>query len=57
MDIAILALPVKEVWKLQMNTRTKMEVSGLFLLGGLFVVIFSLVPHLFPRLAQRNFSC
>ena len=37
MDIAILALPVKEVWKLQMNTRTKMEVSGLFLLGGLFV--------------------
>lgn len=44
MDIAILALPVKEVWKLQMNTRTKMEVSGLFLLGGLFVYTLSPFP-------------
>ena len=34
-DIMILVLPVRRVWKLQMNVRQKIAVSGMFLLGGL----------------------
>jgi len=34
-DIAILSLPVTKVWHLQMSRRSKIAVSGMFLLGGL----------------------
>lgn len=34
-DIAILCLPIREVWRLQMSARTKMVVSGFFLAGAL----------------------
>lgn len=35
MDVFILSLPVRMVWQLQMPVRQKVQVSGLFLLGGL----------------------
>ena len=39
MDVIILALPIPNVWALQMSLRQKYVVSGLFLLGGLYVPI------------------
>ena len=39
MDAIILALPIPNVWALQMSLRQKYVVSGLFLLGGLYVPI------------------
>lgn len=35
MDVIILALPIPNVWNLQMSIRQKFVVSSLFLLGGL----------------------
>ena len=34
-DVAILCLPVKQVWQLNMSKKTKVGVSAMFLLGGL----------------------
>lgn len=34
-DVFILALPVNKIWHLQMSLKSKIFVSGLFLLGGL----------------------
>lgn len=34
-DVAILGLPIREVWRLQMSARTKVVVSGFFLAGAL----------------------
>ena len=34
-DVAILCLPLGEVWKLQMSLKLKVAVAGIFLLGGL----------------------
>lgn len=34
-DVAILCLPVRQVWNLQMSSKSKLAVSGIFLLGGL----------------------
>jgi hypothetical protein len=33
-DLAILALPIKSVWDLHMTTARKVQVSGVFALGG-----------------------
>lgn len=41
-DIFILSLPVKIVWRLQMKTTRKVQVIGLFLLGGV-VCIFGII--------------
>lgn len=41
-DVAILCLPMRELWRLHMSTKTKIAVSGFFLAGG-FVVIASSV--------------
>lgn len=38
-DVAILSLPMKNVWKLQMPTRTKWAVSALFGIGFVTVII------------------
>lgn len=35
-DVFILALPMMEVWRLQMALRQKFMISGMFLLGGLY---------------------
>lgn len=37
-DIAILAAPVPIIWGLQMSPKSKKAVTGMFLLGGLYVV-------------------
>jgi hypothetical protein len=34
-DLIILALPMPMVWKLQIDTRRKIALSAMFLLGGL----------------------
>ena len=39
MDAIILALPIPNVWALQMSLKQKCVVLGLFLLGGLYVPI------------------
>ncbi|KAI9667984.1 MAG: hypothetical protein M1821_000804 [Bathelium mastoideum] len=39
LDVIILALPVSGVWRLQMPISRKIGVAGIFLLGGLSVVI------------------
>ncbi|KAI9694169.1 MAG: hypothetical protein M1822_003440 [Bathelium mastoideum] len=39
LDVIILALPVSGVWRLQMSMSRKIGVAGIFLLGGLSVVI------------------
>lgn len=36
-DIAILILPLPMIWTLQMNIRRKLAVTGIFLLGSLYV--------------------
>lgn len=42
-DIFILSLPVKCVWGLQMKTTRKVQVIGLFLLGGVCVLVAGLL--------------
>ena len=44
-DVMILALPVRKVWKLQMSTEKKIAVLGMFLLGGLWVVLLRVSVH------------
>ncbi|KAI9686303.1 MAG: hypothetical protein M1820_010659 [Bogoriella megaspora] len=39
LDIIILALPVAEIWRTQMSTWKKFLVGGIFMLGGLSIVI------------------
>lgn len=36
-DIAILVAPIPIIWGLQMNARSKIALTGIFLLGGLYV--------------------
>ena len=36
-DVAILCLPLGKVWELQMSRNSKAAVSGMFLMGGLYV--------------------
>ena len=36
-DLAVLCLPLRQVWQLQLSSARKIAVSGLFLLGGLYV--------------------
>ena len=42
LDFWILALPLSVVWKLQLSTRRKVGLSGVFLLGGLYVTAYLL---------------
>ena len=35
LDLVVLYLPIHEVWKLQLPTRQKIMLSGIFLLGSL----------------------
>ena len=37
LDVLILALPIRAVLRLQLSTRKKITISGVFLLGGLYV--------------------
>ncbi|CZR55842.1 uncharacterized protein PAC_05730 [Phialocephala subalpina] len=50
-DLVILSLPIPMVWKLQINNRRKMALSGMFLLGG-FVCLTSILR--FVALAKIN---
>ncbi|KAN0092112.1 hypothetical protein V8E51_017959 [Hyaloscypha variabilis] len=50
-DLVILALPIPMIWKLQINTRRKMALNGIFLLGG-FVCLTSIFR--FVALARIN---
>lgn len=34
-DLFILAMPIPMIWKLKMNNRRKLALSGMFALGGL----------------------
>lgn len=34
-DVVILCLPLPQLWKLQLPARTKRQLAGIFLLGGL----------------------
>ncbi len=43
-DVAILCLPVREVWKLQMPFKRRVATFVMFLLGGLYVFFFFLFP-------------
>ena len=36
-DVMILCLPVRVVWTMQLNTRSKLGLISIFLLGGLYV--------------------
>lgn len=40
-DVSILILPISVVWKLQIKKSQKVAISGIFLLGGLYVVALS----------------
>ena len=44
-DIFILSLPVRCVWGLQMKTTLKVQVIGLFLLGGVCVLVAALLKR------------
>lgn len=41
-DVSILILPISVVWKLQIKKSQKIAISGIFLLGGLYVLAFTL---------------
>lgn len=36
-DVAILVVPIPIIWGLQLNSKSKKALTGLFLLGGLYV--------------------
>ncbi len=57
-DCAILLLPLCVVWRLHMARRQKFWLTGLFLLGGLFVFLLGLrLPpsHLHPSASRPYF--
>ena len=37
LDVLILVMPLPLIWRLQMSVKDKVAVSGIFLLGSLFV--------------------
>jgi len=39
-DVLILCLPLNMVWRLQMSTKNKWQVTGMFLVGSLYVETF-----------------
>lgn len=39
-DVVILCLPLSMVWRLQMSTKNKWQVTGMFLVGSLYVETF-----------------
>ena len=49
-DTFILILPIRSVWKLQISRGRRLAVSGLFLLGSLYVVSSSVTSVLLPDL-------
>ncbi len=53
-DIAILILPISVVWKLQIKKSQKVAISGIFLLGGLYVVA---LPSMWARLMVHLCAC
>lgn len=57
-DMAILILPVRMAFKLQMPTRTKIALAGVFGLGG-FVVITNIirVRYIYQPSAMYGMSC
>jgi hypothetical protein len=50
-DLVILALPIPMIWSLQINTRRKIALNGIFLIGG-FVCLTSIFR--FVALAHIN---
>ena len=44
-DVVVLCLPMPLVWRLQTSRIRKLQVSGLFLLGGLYTIPFHSVPN------------
>jgi hypothetical protein len=50
-DLVILALPIPMIWKLQIDTRRKIALNAMFLLGG-FVCLTSILR--FIALAHIN---
>lgn len=38
-DIIILVMPMPVLWKLQMEMRMKLQIMGIFLLGGLYALL------------------
>jgi len=43
-DVSILCLPLPMIWKLQMSTKNKRQVTSMFLVGSLYVF-----PEEFPE--------
>ena len=43
-DLFILSLPIPRVWNLQMPPRKKIAICGIFLLGSLYVLFYSVFP-------------
>lgn len=38
-DVVLLLLPVSIVWRLRMGVKQKLQVTGLFCLGGLYALL------------------
>lgn len=53
LDILILALPLPMIWRLRLKQEQKVALSGIFMLGGLYV--FSL--SVFTSCVSRDITC
>ena len=42
-DVIILVMPMPMLWKLQMKKREKLQIMGMFLLGGLYVPLHAII--------------
>ncbi|MCJ1261267.1 hypothetical protein MMC22_001131 [Lobaria immixta] len=55
-DVFILVLPVRKVWHLKMSLKSKIMVSGLFLLGGFVCVVSGVRLYFLLALDQNDIS-
>ena len=56
MDIVILALPMRDIWGLQVTTKQKLAVLGMFLLGGFVCVSSGIRLFFLMGLNQQDFT-
>ena len=56
-DAAILCLPMPLIWKLRVTWRQRLAISGLFLLGGLFVDLIPLHSVLECKMVTNIIQC
>lgn len=56
-DVCILALPLRDIWRLKLNVRSKISVSVIFLLAGFVIIASGLRIQFMLDMNPMDLSC